>query len=507
MGSKGRLPPPHHFRRPLPGPGIGHHEPIPPEMHPQHHGFPPFDRLPLPHPEIMEQKLAAQHVEMQKLATENQRFAATHGTLRQDLAAIQHELQMLHNHIGSVKSEREQQIMGLLDKIGKMEADLQGAEPIKMELNQARTEAQSLLAARDELISRVQQLTEDHQRAHMDLQQVPVLVSELESLRQEYQHCRATYDYEKKLYNDHLESLQVMEKNYMTMASEVEKLRTELKKHAENDKRAAAAAPYAGFAGHNDKEASGHYPAGQNTYDDAYGVPQGRGPLPGGVAAVPTDGNTTVGAQAGPAAARAGYDAYRGSGPPGPGYDMQRGPGQAVPGYDVQRGPGFPKGPGAPAYDPQRGPSAPAYDPQRPGAPYDAQRGSNAPAYDPHRGPTGPGYDSYRGPGGPAYDRQRGPPVAGYDPRRGSNTDAQRGPTYDGQRGPQFGGPGYDVHRGTSFESPQGLSGPQGQPMQQANNASFGSMAPSAHAGGGFQGAHAQPPPPPPADGNHPGRR
>ena len=59
-----------------------------------------------------------------------------------------------------------------------------------MELNQARTEAQSLLAARVELISRVQQLTEDHQRVHMDLQQVPVLVSELESLRQEYKHCR-----------------------------------------------------------------------------------------------------------------------------------------------------------------------------------------------------------------------------------------------------------------------------------------------------------------------------
>lgn len=49
---------------------------------------------------------------------------------------------------------------------------------------------------------------------------------------------RATYDYEKKLYNDHLESLQVMEKNYMTMASEVEKLRAELKKHAEIDRRA-----------------------------------------------------------------------------------------------------------------------------------------------------------------------------------------------------------------------------------------------------------------------------
>lgn len=40
--------------------------------------------------------------------------------------------------------------------------------------------------------------------------------------------CRATYDYEKKLYNDHLESLQVMEKNYVSMAREVEKLRAEL---------------------------------------------------------------------------------------------------------------------------------------------------------------------------------------------------------------------------------------------------------------------------------------
>lgn len=34
--------------------------------------------------------------------------------------------------------------------------------------------------------------------------------------------------------------------------------------------------PYTGFAGHNEKEASGHFPVGQNMYDDAYGVPQVR---------------------------------------------------------------------------------------------------------------------------------------------------------------------------------------------------------------------------------------
>nr|XP_043631894.1 protein FLX-like 2 isoform X2 [Erigeron canadensis] len=492
MASKGRLPP-HPYRRPLPSPGMGHLDSIPPEMHPQRGGFPPFDML--PHPEVMEQKLAAQHVEMQKLATENQRFAATHGTLRQDLAAIQHELQMLHNHVGAVKSEREQQIMALLDKLGKMEADLQGAEPLKLELHKARTEAQSLLSARDELVSRVQQLNDDHQRVHMDLQQIPALMSELENLRQEYQHCRATYDYEKKLYNDHLESLQVMEKNYMTMASEVEKLRAELKKHAENDKKAAAPVPYAGFPGHNDKEASVHYPVGQNAYDDAYGVPQGRGPLPGGGTVATADGNTPVGVQSGPAAVRAGYDAYRGPGPTGPGYDMQGGPGfhkgPGVPAYDPQRG-------HVPPYDPQRGHGVPAYDPQRgPGGPYDTQRGPNAPAYDPqrydtHRGPAGPGYDPYRVPGGTGYDGQR-PDGSGYDARSGFNSDAQRGPVYDPHRGPQFGGPGYEMHRGTSYDSP---SGHQGQATTQP-----------AHAGGGFQGAQVPPPPPPPAAGHHPGRR
>ncbi|KAB2016454.1 hypothetical protein ERO13_D08G092300v2 [Gossypium hirsutum] len=67
--------------------------------------FAHFDML--PPPEIMEQKLVAQHVEMQRLGTENQRIAATHGTLRQELAAAQHELQILHAQIGAVTSKRE----------------------------------------------------------------------------------------------------------------------------------------------------------------------------------------------------------------------------------------------------------------------------------------------------------------------------------------------------------------------------------------------------------------
>lgn len=188
MSSKGRMPPPH-LRRPVPGPsGMVHPEPLGPGLRPPPGSFSPFDML--PPPQVMEQKLAAQHVEMQRLATENQRLAATHGTLRQELAAAQHELQILHSQVGAVKAEREQQMRSLVDKIAKMEAELQSAEPLKVELQKARLEAQNLVVSRQELMSKAQQLTQDLQRAHVDVQQIPALMSELESLRQEYHHCR-----------------------------------------------------------------------------------------------------------------------------------------------------------------------------------------------------------------------------------------------------------------------------------------------------------------------------
>ncbi|KAK4801639.1 hypothetical protein SAY86_022126 [Trapa natans] len=60
-------------------------------------------------------------------------------------------------------------------------------------------------------------------------------MSEFENLRQEYHQCRITYDYEKKLYDDHLQQLQVMEKNSMTMTQEVEKHPAELNNSANMD--------------------------------------------------------------------------------------------------------------------------------------------------------------------------------------------------------------------------------------------------------------------------------
>jgi len=190
MGSTGRIPP-HHMRRPLPGPGMVHPEPFGAGIRPPPGGFPPIDML--PPPEILEQKIAAQHVEMERLVTENRRVATTHGTLRQQLAAAQQELQILESQIGAVKSEREQQMRGLVERISKMEAELRAADRLKMDLQQARAEAQSLAEARQELMAKVQQLTSELQRAHVDVRQIPALLSELNHLKQEFHQCRCLF--------------------------------------------------------------------------------------------------------------------------------------------------------------------------------------------------------------------------------------------------------------------------------------------------------------------------
>ncbi|KAL0343549.1 UNVERIFIED_CONTAM: Tryptophan synthase beta chain 2 [Sesamum angustifolium] len=477
---------PPHLRRPLPVPGIVHPDPYASAVRPPLGVFPPFEMLP-PH-EVMEQKLSAQHIEIEKLATENRRLAATHGTLRQDLATAKHDLQLVHAHIADVKSEKEQQMSGLIDKMSMMESELEAAESIKTELQQARAEAQSLVSTRQELISKVQQLTRDLQSAHSEAQQIPSLMAELESLRQEYQHCRATYDYEKKLYNDHLESLQVMEKNYAAMSREVDKLRAELANSVNFDPRIRG--PYGSSAGYNRSVPGGNYASAQN----AYGVgQQGQGPLPGGGsgggpagAAGPGGNSPHVGVHSTPYGSGTQRDATS-----APGYGASRGTGYDPHKRDVGTG-----------YDAQKGHAGTGYDAQRvqTGTSFDSQRGSVGPGYDAHRGPTSSVHNTQRGPGyeamtmrGPRSDTQKGPGyeiqrTPGYDARKGSIYDGQSAPAYDMQRASgdeAQRGSNYDAQKGASYDaSSRGIVGPQGQVS--VNNVPY-SSTPSSRAGTGYE--------------------
>ncbi|XP_062223838.1 protein FLX-like 2 [Phragmites australis] len=309
------MPPYHH--RPLPGPGPGqgpllahgmmHREvrdPYGPGMHlpPLGHGPFPYDVLPPPLPEVLEQKLTSQRGEMQKLAVENDRLAASHGSLREELAVAQQELQRLQAQGDAAKAAEEQEMRGLLERVAKMEADLKACESVKVELQQAHAEAQSLVAARQNMVADVQKLSKDLQRNLGESQQLPALVSERDAARQEYQHLRATYEYERKLRVDHSESLQTMKRNYDSMVMELEKLRAELRNAANLDKSGMM---YNTNTAQTDDRTSSHISVGQIAYDGGYGGAQAR-TTTGGLA------DSLSGNPAG-TAPRSGYEPSRGN--------------------------------------------------------------------------------------------------------------------------------------------------------------------------------------------------
>lgn len=274
MAGRGRVPP-HMLRGPMGGPGMR-----PMGMRPMGPGL---DGLP-PSPALVEEKLATQHAEIQRLLTENQRLAATHVALRQELAAAQQELQRLQQVLGGMQAEKEQQFRAIAEKSAKMEADLRSMEPLKADLQRAQADAQKLLATRQELSAQVQQLTQELHRGRADSQLLPTMKADMETLRQEVQRARTAFEFEKKANTELLEQRGAMEKNLVSMAREVEKLRAELT-NAEKKSRTSG---YGGGYGPDSTYSS------VPSYGDGYGMSQMSGAAengaPFGAGAVPSWG-------------------------------------------------------------------------------------------------------------------------------------------------------------------------------------------------------------------------
>ncbi|KAL0911378.1 hypothetical protein M5K25_019514 [Dendrobium thyrsiflorum] len=255
--------------------------------------FPPFAgsvRGPGPQPlpsSLIDERLIAQNHEIQSLLVDNQRLAATHVALKQELAAVQHELQRASHAAGALQAERDAEFREVYDKSIKMEAELLAADAIKEDLIQVRGDIQKLSASRHDLSSQVQMLTQDLSRSSAELQQAPAIKAEIEAMKQEVQHARSAIEYEKKGYAENYEQGQVMEKNLILMAREVEKLRAEVA-NAEKRARAAAAAGSQGYVGNYGNPDPSY---GGNPYPSSYGI----NPVPGGA-----DAGAQYGAASGP---------------------------------------------------------------------------------------------------------------------------------------------------------------------------------------------------------------
>lgn len=156
----------------------------------QHGSFRGYRTLEPPPPELLEDKIAVQAAEIEQLAVDNHKLASSHISLRQELAAAQEEIPRLKAHIRSIDAESDIQIRVLLGKIAKMEDIIRTGESVKKDLQQAHIEAQNLVGVRQELTTKIQQASQELQKARRDVNSLPDLYAELDRLRQEHQSVR-----------------------------------------------------------------------------------------------------------------------------------------------------------------------------------------------------------------------------------------------------------------------------------------------------------------------------
>lgn len=230
------------------------------------------------HPALMEERIVAQHREIQALLLDNQHLAATHVALKQELSACQQKLRQISAAASKVQAERDAQVREVYDRSLNMEAEVRSMDAMNEELIQVRGESQKLSGVRVELSSKLQAVNSDLGRVRAELQQVPAIKAEIEDLRQEIQKGRAAIEYEKKTHAENLEHEQAMEKNIVVLARELEKLRAELA-NAEKRARAAAAAaaaanPGPGYSGNYGNPEMGY---GGDSYMETYGMHQVQG--------------------------------------------------------------------------------------------------------------------------------------------------------------------------------------------------------------------------------------
>ncbi|XP_062214165.1 protein FLX-like 1 [Phragmites australis] len=216
----------------------------------------------------IEERLVARDQDIQELLVDNQRFAATHVALQQQLIAAQHELRAVHVASTRARAEREGEVRALADQAAHIEAEARTVAEARDEVDRVHADIRVLAAARSELMNRLQGLREQLAHAQAEAGKTEAVRAQIETMRREIQKGRAAVDFEKKAHSDNLEQSKAMEKNMISVASEIEKLRGDL---VNAEQRVAAVTPTAAVANPGYAATYGNSGA---TYTATYGNPE-----------------------------------------------------------------------------------------------------------------------------------------------------------------------------------------------------------------------------------------
>ncbi|XP_072976713.1 protein FLC EXPRESSOR-like [Typha angustifolia] len=224
----------------------------------------------------LEDRLAAQHRDVDVLLLDNQRLAATHVALKQEVVASQHELRRAAAAAAKLRAEKDAEIRRIFERSIKAEAEAKGVEEIRAELARVRSEVQRMRKDREDLAVRLEGIKGEVVRARADIGQVSAVRAEIEAMHREIQKGRAAVEFEKKTHSDNLVQSQIMQSNMISMAHEIEKVRAGLA-NVENRVRATAATAAAAAAinpGYTGTHGNSEMTYGGTSYGDAYNMHQ-----------------------------------------------------------------------------------------------------------------------------------------------------------------------------------------------------------------------------------------
>ncbi|KAI3844643.1 hypothetical protein MKX03_026745 [Papaver bracteatum] len=162
----------------------------------------------------------------------NQRLAATHVALKQELSASNEEIRHISTVASQVKADRDIEIRLLYEQSLKIESEVSTIGKFSAELAQAKVDIQKFNANKLELTWKLQAVNGDLIRVRRERE------SGIDTMRIGVQKGRAAIEFEKKAHADNLEHKQLLEKNMNELTQAIEKLRSEL---ADAEKRAQAA--------------------------------------------------------------------------------------------------------------------------------------------------------------------------------------------------------------------------------------------------------------------------
>ncbi|KAM0927997.1 hypothetical protein ACQ4PT_002203 [Festuca glaucescens] len=225
----------------------------PQHQHPgaDHRDEPPHGALlpiprggPAPHPAVaaLEERIIARDHDIQDLLVDNQRFAATHVALQQQLISAQHELRAVSLAGNKARCEREDEVCAIAEQAARIEVEARTIAGARAEVEQVHADVRVLAGARTELMDRLRVLREQIGRAQSESAKAENVRAQIETMRREIQKGRAAVEFEKKAHADNLQQSKAMEKNMIAVASEIEKLRGDLV-NAEKRSTAVTTAP------------------------------------------------------------------------------------------------------------------------------------------------------------------------------------------------------------------------------------------------------------------------